>query len=58
MLRSFVKGWPLDPKYIGGFVEGCLERIGEVNSEDEAFFRDMWDDEDERETVLRILKQA
>ncbi len=48
----------LNPKYIKGFVEGCLERIGEDNPEDEAFFRGMWDDEDERETVLRILKQA
>jgi hypothetical protein len=29
-----------------------LERIGE----DETFFRDLWEDEGERETVLEILK--
>jgi hypothetical protein len=46
----------LDPKYIQGFVEGCLERIGEDDPEDEALFRDLWEDEGERETVLQILK--
>jgi len=54
--EKFYKGLALDPKYIEGFVEGRLERIGEDNPEDEAFFRDMWDDEGERETVLKILK--
>ncbi len=54
--EKFYLGLALDPKYIEGFVEGCLERIGEDNSEDEAFFRDMWEDEGERETVLEILK--
>ena len=33
-----------------------LERIGEDDPEDEAFFRDLCKDEGERETVLEILK--
>jgi len=37
----------LDPKYLERFVEGCLERIGE----DEALFRDLWEDEGERDGV-------
>jgi hypothetical protein len=50
--QKFYLGLALDPKYSEGFVEGCLERIGE----DETFFRDLWEDEGERETVLEILK--
>ncbi len=46
----------LDPKYVEGFVEGCLERIGEDDAEGELLFRDLWEDEGERETVLEILK--
>jgi hypothetical protein len=46
----------LDPKYVEGVVERCLERIGEDEPEDEAFFRDLWEDEGERETVLMILQ--
>lgn len=37
-------------------VEGCLERIGEDDPEDEALFRDLWEDEGERETMLTILQ--
>ena len=37
-------------------MEGCLERIGEDEPEDEALFRDLWADEGERETVLMILQ--
>ena len=33
-----------------------MERIGEDDPEDEALFRDLWEDEGERETVLEILK--
>jgi hypothetical protein len=47
-------GLALDPKYVEGFVEGCLERIGEDHPEDEAVFRDLWKDEAERESVLTI----
>jgi hypothetical protein len=43
-------------KYIEGFVEGCLERIGEDEPEEENLFRDLWEDEGERETVLAILQ--
>ena len=54
--QKFYLRLALDPKYIEGFVEGCLERMGEEESEDEALFRDLWQDEGERETVLRILQ--
>ncbi len=45
--ERFYLGLALDEKYVRGFVEGCLERIGEDNIEDEALFRDMWEDEGE-----------
>ncbi len=54
--QRFYLGLALDNKYVEGFVEGCLERIGEDEPEDEALLRDMWEDEGERETVLEILK--
>ena len=54
--QKFYLGLALDPKYIEGFVEGCLERMGEDEPEDEALFRDLWDDEGERETMLSILQ--
>lgn len=53
--QKFYLGLALDPKYVEGFVEGCLERVGEDKPEDEALFRDLWQDEGERETVLEIL---
>jgi len=52
----FYLGLALDPAYIEGWVEGCLERIGEDYPEDEAMLRDLWEDEDEKETVLEMLK--
>jgi hypothetical protein len=54
--QKFYLGLALDPKYVAGFVEGCLERMGEDVPEDEALFRDLWEDEGERETVLTILQ--
>ena len=54
--QKFYLGLALDPKYVEGFVEGYLERIGEDDPEEEYLFRDLWDDEGERETVLEILK--
>lgn len=54
--EKFYLGLALDPKYVEGFVEGCLERIGEDDPEDELLFRDLWDDPSERDTVLDILK--
>jgi hypothetical protein len=46
--QKFYLGLALDPRYVEGFVEGCLERIGEYNPEDEALFRDLWEDEGQR----------
>jgi hypothetical protein len=52
----FYLGLALDPMYVEGFVEGCLGRIGEDNPEEEQIFRDLWDDESQREVVVEILK--
>jgi hypothetical protein len=46
----------LDPKYVEGFVEGSLERIGEDDPEEEQIFRDLWEDETQREMVVKSLK--
>ena len=54
--QIFYLGLALDPAYIEGFVEGCLERIGEDNLEEEQLFRDLWEDETQRGTVLKSLK--
>jgi hypothetical protein len=34
-------GLALDERYVEGFVEGCLERIGEDAPEEEQMFRDL-----------------
>jgi hypothetical protein len=52
----FYLGLALDPAYVEGFVEGCLERIGEDDLEEERLFRDLWADETQREVVLDSLK--
>jgi hypothetical protein len=39
-----------------GWVEACLERIGEDNPDEEQLFRDLWDDETQREVVIESLK--
>jgi hypothetical protein len=39
----------LDEKYLEGFVEGCLERIGEDDPDEEQIFRDLWEDDTQRE---------
>ena len=54
--QQFYLGLALDPKYVEGFVEGCLQRAGEGDPEGEALMRDLWEDEAEKETVLDILK--
>jgi hypothetical protein len=41
---------------VEGWVEGCLERIGEDHPDEEMLFRDLWDDESERDVVLESLK--
>jgi hypothetical protein len=53
---KFYLGLALDPSYIEGFAEGCLERISENEPEDEDLFRDFWEDECKREMVLMVLQ--
>lgn len=45
----------LDPAYMDGFVEGCLERIGEDDAEGEDLLRAEWEEGD-RDFVLDVLK--
>jgi hypothetical protein len=52
----FYLGLALDPAYIEGWVEGCLERIGEDDPEEELLFRDLWEDETQREVVVESLQ--
>ena len=52
----FYLGLALDPAYIDGWVEGCLERIGEDHPDEEMLFRDLWDDETQRDVVVESLK--
>jgi hypothetical protein len=52
----FYLGLALDEKYVEGFVEGCLERIGEDDPEEEQIFWDLWEDETQREVVIESLK--
>ncbi len=54
--QLFYLGLALDPAYVEGFVEGCLERIGEDNPEEEQIFRELWGDETQRDTVVKSLK--
>ena len=51
----FYLGLALDPHYVDGWVEGCLERIGEDHPE-ELLFRDHFEDETQREVVIESLK--
>jgi hypothetical protein len=52
----FYLGLALDPAYIEGWVEGYLERIGEDYPDEEQNFRDLWEDETQREVVIESLK--
>jgi hypothetical protein len=52
----FYLGLALDPNYVDRFVEGCLERIGEDDPDEEQIFRDLWEDEGQRDMVLESLK--
>ena len=56
MMPRIYLGYGLDEKYVKGFVEGCLERIGDDDKEGELFLRDVWE-EGEGELVLEILKE-
>ena len=46
----------LDERYVEGWIEGCLERIGEDHPEEEQLFRDLWEDDTQREVVIESLK--
>jgi len=52
----FYLGLALDERYVEGWVEGCLERIGEDDPDEERLFRDLWEDETQREMVIESLK--
>jgi hypothetical protein len=52
----FYLGLALDPAYIQGWVEGCLETIGEDDPGQEQVFRDLWEDETQHEVVIESLK--
>ena len=54
--QVFYLGLALDERYVEGFVEGCLERIGEDYPDEERLFRDLWEDETQREVVVESLK--
>jgi hypothetical protein len=54
--EGFYLGLALDPRYVEGFIEGCLEEIGEEDPNEEQLFRHLWEDEGERETVVEIFK--
>jgi hypothetical protein len=49
----FYLGLALDERYVEGWVEGCLERIGE---DEERLFRNLWDEENQREVVIESLR--
>jgi hypothetical protein len=52
----FYLGLALDERYVEGFVEGCLERIGEDDPDEEAFWRGIWEEGDDRGFVLEALE--
>jgi hypothetical protein len=52
----FYLGLALDERYVEGWVEGCLERIGEDYPEEEQLLRDLFEDEIQREVVIESLK--
>jgi hypothetical protein len=52
----FYLGLALDERYVEGWVEGCLERIGEDYPEEELHFRDLFQDETQRDVVIESLK--
>ena len=49
-------GLALDEKYVECFVEGCLERIGENDPDEELPFRDLFKDETQRDLMIESLK--
>ncbi len=51
----FYLGLALDERYVDGWVEGCLERIGEDYTEEELLFRDLFEDETQRKMMIESL---
>jgi hypothetical protein len=56
--RIFHEGHADDEEYVRGFVEGCLERIGDEEPEEVGFLRNLWEggDEEDRGYALEMLK--
>lgn len=54
--RSSTSVWLLILAIYEGWVEGCLERIGEDDPDEEQVFRDLWEDETQRDVVVESLK--
>ena len=54
----FYLGLALDERYVEGFVEGCLERIGDADPHEEDFLRGLWEEGDDRDFVLEALKSG
>jgi hypothetical protein len=52
----FYLGLALDPAYVEAYVEGCPERIGEDDPDEEGFLRGAWEDGDDRGFVPEALK--
>ena len=52
----FYLGLALDERYAEGWVEGCLERLGEAYPEEEQLFRDLREDPTQRTVVIESLK--
>jgi hypothetical protein len=48
-------GLALDAAYFEEFVQGCFGTIGEDNPEEERLFRDLWEDETQRDVVRDAL---
>jgi hypothetical protein len=46
----------LAESYVEGWVEGCLERIGQDDPDEEQLFRDLFEDETQREVVIESLQ--
>src|SRR5215207_345900 len=58
--QIFHEGHADDEGYVRGFIEGCLERIGEDEPEEADFLYNVWEggDEEDREYVLETLKEG
>jgi hypothetical protein len=52
----FYLGLALDERCVEGWVEGCLERIGEDDPDEERLFRDLFEDETQRDVVIESLQ--